>query len=47
MSAALVILGAMVSIVGIWLIYQPAAIVAAGLLISGIGIVWAFGKREE
>ena len=47
MSAALVILGAMVSIVGIWLVYEPAAIIATGLLISAIGVVWAFGKREE
>lgn len=47
MSAVLLILGGLVSCAGIWLIYQPAAIIACGLLISTVGIVWAFGSRKE
>lgn len=44
MSAFLILLGAVISCAGIWLIYPPAAIIAGGLTVSAVGIVWALGK---
>lgn len=47
MSGVLILLGAMISCAGLWLIYPPAAIVAGGLVVSAVGVVWAFGKQED
>ena len=47
MSIALILLGAAVSCFGIWLIYPPAAIIAGGIVLSAVGIVWALGDSEE
>ena len=46
MSVALILIGAAVSCTGIWLIYPPAAIIAGGLVLSAVGLVWALGSRE-
>ena len=46
MSVALILIGAAVSCTGIWLIYPPAAIIAGGLALSAVGLVWALGSRE-
>lgn len=47
MSIFLIIIGSATLCTGIWLIYQPAAIIAAGLILALSGIVCAFGDREE
>lgn len=46
MSIALVLIGAAISCAGIWLIYPPASIIAAGIVISVMGILLAAGNRE-
>ena len=47
MSVALILIGSVTLCTGIWLIYPPAAIIAAGLIMSLCGVVSALGDREE
>jgi len=47
MSVALILIGSLTLCAGIWLIYQPAAIITAGLILSLCGVVLALGDREE
>ena len=47
MSIALILTGAAISCAGIWLIYPPAAIIAGGLVLSGVGLLLIFGNPEE
>lgn len=47
MSAFLIFVGSLITCAGIWLIYPPAAIIAGGLVVSAVGVVWALAGSEE